>query len=79
MMLMILLGAPMTSQLPNTLLCAAHLSILAGLPLVYVHGVSAESWRRVLGLMVPVDEIVGSAVGVVVGAWLGAVPIPLDW
>ena len=25
------------------------------------------------------DEVFGGTVGCVVGAWLGAVPIPLDW
>jgi len=27
----------------------------------------------------PIDEVFGGAVGCFVGAWLGAVPIPLDW
>ena len=27
----------------------------------------------------PVDEAVGGAMGTAVGAWVGAVPIPLDW
>jgi GPI ethanolamine phosphate transferase 2/3 subunit F len=29
--------------------------------------------------MVPIDEVFGAALGTVLGGWLGAVPIPLDW
>jgi GPI ethanolamine phosphate transferase 2/3 subunit F len=31
------------------------------------------------GGMAPLDEPYGGLVGAVLGAWLGAVPIPLDW
>lgn len=27
----------------------------------------------------PIDEVFGAAFGCALGAWLGAVPIPLDW
>lgn len=30
-------------------------------------------------LQAPVDELMGAAMGTMVGAWAGAVPIPLDW
>ena len=29
--------------------------------------------------MLPFDSVWGTTVGSVLGAWLGAVPIPLDW
>ena len=29
--------------------------------------------------MLPFDTVWGTTVGVALGAWLGAVPIPLDW
>lgn len=29
--------------------------------------------------MLPIDEVYGGLIGTVLGAWLGAVPIPLDW
>jgi phosphatidylinositol glycan class F len=77
--LQVLLGAPLTSHLPETLLSSAHLALLAVLPLIYVHGADGGKWREVLSLSTPVDEIFGAAVGCMVGAWLGAVPIPLDW
>jgi phosphatidylinositol glycan class F len=33
----------------------------------------------VLSAQSPFDEVYGAAAGAGVGAWLGAVPIPLDW
>lgn len=36
-------------------------------------------WREIAGGMLPFDEVWGSTIGCLLGAWLGAVPIPLDW
>ncbi|QDS77357.1 hypothetical protein FKW77_005492 [Venturia effusa] len=77
--ILVLFGAPLTTHLPHTLLCAAHLALLSGLPLIYTHGVDTEKWKEIARLAVPIDEIFGAALGACVGAWLGAVPIPLDW
>lgn len=76
---LILFGAPITTHHAHTLLCAAHLSLLATLPLVYAHGVDGETWRDIVALLLPVDEVYGGMIGTFLGAWLGAVPIPLDW
>jgi phosphatidylinositol glycan class F len=76
---MILFGAPVLTHLQHTLLCAAHLSVLALFPLFYIHGVDPATWLAVSSFRAPFDEAVGGLVGGVVGAWLGAVPIPLDW
>ncbi|KAF2111564.1 GPI biosynthesis protein Pig-F [Lophiotrema nucula] len=76
---LVLFGAPITTHYFETLLCAAHISLLAILPLVYVHGVDGERWREIVALLLPVDSVFGGMVGAFVGAWLGAVPIPLDW
>ncbi len=76
---MVLLGAPLTTHLPHTLLTAAHISLLALMPLVYVHGLDAKKWRDVFAVMLAVDEVYGASLGTFLGAWLGAVPIPLDW
>jgi phosphatidylinositol glycan class F len=75
----VLLGAPLTTHGAHTGLLAAHAALLALPPLFYTRGVSARAWREVAGALLPFDETWGGAVGVVVGAWLGAVPIPLDW
>lgn len=77
--LLVLLGAPFTTHQAHTLLCAAHMSLMITTPLVYVRGVSSEAWQEIAALNAPLDEVFGSAVGTLVGAWLGAVPIPLDW
>lgn len=53
--------------------------LLAVLPLFYVYGVDAKIWREITSASLPFDEVWGGTVGTLVGAWLGAVPIPLDW
>lgn len=77
--ILILFGAPLTTHFWHNLLCATHISLLGVLPLFYVHGVNARMWREISGACLPFDEVWGGLVGAVVGAWLGAVPIPLDW
>ena len=76
---MILFGAPLTTHLAHTVLAAAHVALLAALPLTYVYGVDAQRWRDVAAAALPFDEVWGGSVGCLIGAWLGAVPIPLDW
>jgi len=44
-----------------------------------VHGIDGSTWREIIALLRPVDEVYGAMIGTVVGAWLGAIPIPLDW
>ncbi|KAL6709155.1 Glycosylphosphatidylinositol (GPI) anchor assembly protein [Coniothyrium glycines] len=77
--ILVLFGAPVTTHQYHTLLCGAHIALLSTLPLIYVHGVNGETWRQVVALHLPVDEVYGGLIGTVLGAWLGAVPIPLDW
>lgn len=55
------------------------MSLLAALPLVYVHGVDGGKWREAVALLLPIDGVYGAALGTLLGAWMGAVPIPLDW
>ncbi len=76
---MILFGAPATSHQSLTVLCAAHMALLAGPALIKIHGLDPSTWYRLVALLVPLDEPMGAAVGTLIGAWLGAVPIPLDW
>ena len=77
--ILVLFGAPISTHYLHTLLAAAHISLLATLPLVYVHGVDGQTWMEIVSLLLPGDEVFGGLVGTCVGAWLGAVPIPLDW
>jgi hypothetical protein len=55
------------------------MAVLTVLPLVYVHGVDKVKWREIAAVFMPFDEVWGATVGTCVGAWLGAIPIPLDW
>ncbi|KAI9892041.1 MAG: Glycosylphosphatidylinositol (GPI) anchor assembly protein [Vezdaea aestivalis] len=77
--LLVLHGAPLTTHLPHTALAAAHLALLTLPQLLYTHGYDAELWWAVVGVALPIDEPFGGTLGAIVGAWLGAVPIPLDW
>ena len=76
---LILFGAPLTTHHAQTILCAAHMALMAGFPLIYVHGVSPTAWREIVAAMLPFDDVWGGTIGCLLGAWLGAVPIPLDW
>ncbi|KAJ5219424.1 uncharacterized protein N7498_001523 [Penicillium cinerascens] len=77
--LLVLFGAPLTTHNPETVLCAAHMALLSATALVYVHGVDGYVWKEVWGIARPVDPVWGSALGTGLGAWFGAIPIPLDW
>lgn len=55
------------------------MAILSGTGLVYVHGTDGSVWKEIWGVSRAIDAIWGGAVGMGLGAWLGAVPIPLDW
>jgi hypothetical protein len=55
------------------------MALLTVTPLVYVHGVDSNVWKQVWAFARPADAVWGGALGACVGAWLGAVPIPLDW
>ncbi|KAG9633505.1 GPI-anchor biosynthesis protein-like protein, partial [Aureobasidium melanogenum] len=76
---LILFGAPLTTHQAHTLYCGLHISLLAAYPLFYVHGVDAAKWIEVGALAAPIDEVFGATVGTLIGAWVGAIPIPLDW
>lgn len=75
----VLFGAPLLTHVSNTFLCSLHLSLLCLFPLFYAHGVSTKEWLEILGAAAPLDEGFGGLMGGCLGAWVGAVPIPLDW
>ena len=77
--LFVLLGAPFLTHAAHTFLCAQHLALLGLFPLVYARGLGGEDWLEILGARAPLDECFGGLLGACAGAWLGAVPIPLDW
>lgn len=77
--LLVLFGAPLTTHNVETVLCAAHMALLSATALVYAHGVDAAVWKEVWGIARPADAVWGGALGTGLGAWFGAIPIPLDW
>ncbi|KAL1848254.1 Glycosylphosphatidylinositol (GPI) anchor assembly protein [Paecilomyces lecythidis] len=77
--ILVLFGAPLTTHSLHTILCAMHMSLLSSTALIYVYGVDGAVWREVYAFARPADAVWGGALGTGVGAWLGAIPIPLDW
>lgn len=77
--LLILFGAPASTYLHETFLCAVHISVLSVQPLVYVYNLDSETWKDIISVKLPLNGVYGASVGAWVGAWLGAIPIPLDW
>ncbi|KAI4174903.1 MAG: hypothetical protein LQ343_001930 [Gyalolechia ehrenbergii] len=76
---LILFGAPLMTHFAHNLMCVTHMALLATMPLFYVYGVDTNMWREICSASLPWDGVWGGTVGTMVGAWLGAVPIPLDW
>ena len=53
--------------------------MLSIFPLVYNNGLDGSNWRAIVAALMPLDEVYAAAIGTFIGAWAGAVPIPLDW
>ncbi len=75
----VLFGAPITSLVSKTSLLALHISLLSLWPLVYTHHADSNKWFLIITVQLPLDELYTSALGTWIGAYLGAIPIPLDW
>ncbi|KAJ6095136.1 hypothetical protein N7467_002649 [Penicillium canescens] len=78
-LLLVLFGAPLTTHNAETVLCAAHMAVLSATALIYAHGTDRGVWNEVWGIARPADAVWGGALGAGLGAWFGAIPIPLDW
>lgn len=82
-LVLVLFGAPFLAQTRRTLLCAAHLAVLGLYPVIYTRGTDGTgAWRALASgaqTAKQLDAAVGGLWGACAGAWLGAVPIPLDW
>ncbi|CDK26214.1 unnamed protein product [Kuraishia capsulata CBS 1993] len=87
---LILFGAPFTVLLKETYLLAVHISFLVLLPLLIVYKIADNDsevqpstvWSKLLTFEVAdwyKQPAFTMAIGGVVGTWLGAIPIPLDW
>ena len=82
-LVLVLFGAPFLAQTLRTLLCAAHFAVVGLYPVIYTRGTDGTgAWRALMSgsaMAQQFDAAVGGLYGACVGAWLGAVPIPLDW
>lgn len=77
--MMVLFGAPVIYVQVETVLCSLVLSGLIVQPLLILHGLEAETWRQIISLELPLTNAYLGSIGGVLGAWLGVVPIALDW
>ncbi|KAK9234825.1 GPI biosynthesis protein family Pig-F-domain-containing protein [Lipomyces kononenkoae] len=75
----VLFGAPVTVSVPATFLLSAHTALLALFPLLCAVPLDGETWMQIAALKAPITPAYVAALGTIAGAWLGAVPIPLDW
>ncbi|KAK9468838.1 GPI biosynthesis protein family Pig-F-domain-containing protein [Lipomyces arxii] len=77
--LFILFGAPVMFSAYLTYLLSVHTAMLALFPLLCTIPLDAENWLNIAAINAPLTPAYGAAMGTVFGAWLGALPIPLDW
>ncbi|KAG1818974.1 GPI biosynthesis protein family Pig-F-domain-containing protein [Suillus subaureus] len=90
----LLFGAPSSSHLPHTFLLAIVLALLSAFAPAYALGspsfssdasafITRLNWTRLFAELSPRNPIekalVYPAVATLLGAWLGALPIALDW
>ena len=80
-LMLVLFGAPLMENVTETLHLAMLMVVLGLVPPLCV--LPASSWTRVYALHAPqpgLETIVyACTLGTAVGAWVGAMPIPLDW
>ncbi|KAG9295199.1 hypothetical protein G9A89_006180 [Geosiphon pyriformis] len=79
----VLFGAPLLDKIQNTLLFSIYVSLLAIFPAACALRNNGPAWARIFSdrspETIPEKLIYYPTVGTVVGAWLGATVIPLDW
>jgi hypothetical protein len=76
-------GAPVVELFQLTLAWSALLSTIAVIPAAVCLGIKRETWFRIFVDFRPrnMDElaIAITSLASILGSWLGAIPIPLDW
>ncbi|KAG5366630.1 Glycosylphosphatidylinositol anchor biosynthesis protein 11 [Yarrowia sp. B02] len=77
--LLVLFGAPALSLVHSTFICAMHMSVLAVLPLFFTYHLDSKVWADIIAMRRPLDHVYAASVCTLIGAWLGAIPIPYDW
>ena len=81
---MILMGAPLSSHITETALFAGHFSVLVLFPMLVFHRFETDAIFSVITAangtsVILKNPILLSIVGAVLGTWVGVFPIPLDW
>ncbi|TXT13027.1 hypothetical protein VHUM_01428 [Vanrija humicola] len=89
---LVLLGAPLLDKWLDTALLALHLALLAATPIVYALGVPSihddgiaarHRLTRIVCQWAPENAaeraLTFGLAGTLVGAWIGAIPLALDW
>ncbi|KAL8585159.1 hypothetical protein ACOMHN_013174 [Nucella lapillus] len=81
--LAILFGAPVLESSRETFHFAMLMTSVVAVPAFCVLGADGDRWTTVFGLgrpaLGPETVIYVTSITSLLGAWLGAVPIPLDW
>lgn len=92
--LTVLMGAPFTTHIKQTLLLSFHLSIMAFFRAFNTLGIDFGKWLQLIPFVTTQNEMdtkedskviadrtgfEGPVWGTLIGAYLGAIPIPLDW
>ncbi|KAG5519595.1 hypothetical protein PMAC_001750 [Pneumocystis sp. 'macacae'] len=77
-------GAPVLDYIWETALCALHLTTLGILPLICIFGMDTEKYAQLLSFELDLQTFQNLKLTIgfystFIGAWLGAIPIPLDW
>ncbi|XP_061174678.1 phosphatidylinositol-glycan biosynthesis class F protein-like [Saccostrea echinata] len=79
----VLYGAPFFESISQTFHFGALLASMAVFPGLCLLGLNVSSWIKVFSLnsadLGPESVVQITAVSSIIGAWLGAFPIPLDW
>lgn len=76
---LIVMGAPGLTSSAETAILAVHVSLLSTQRLIHKYGLESSVWEKLMSLRIPLNGQYASSIGVWIGLWLGAIPIPLDW
>jgi phosphatidylinositol glycan class F len=79
----VLFGAPIFTYFFETFILASFLSILSVAPITYTTNGQQSTMLELIFDLTPSTKsqfhVLHSSIGVIIGAWIGAFVIPLDW
>lgn len=79
--MIILLGAPITVLLEETFLLSCHVSLIVVAPILTIYPFNETLFQFATAQVGNLTDhpYYTVSLGAVIGTWLGAIPIPLDW